>query len=94
MSEQGNGNGKPVEVKSDGAKEATNHFVLFIDLDTNTNSVSVKGGIADIGQCYKVLEMAKDCIREWNRLNNGYLHAQPVKKPGIIHRATGGAFGK
>ena len=65
------------DFKGEGPKLSPD-FCLMIRYNPLTKTVQVQGGIADIGLCYHVLEMAKDCIRKWNELNNGYLKAEKV----------------
>lgn len=58
-------------------------LVISWDKDDLTNKVNITGSIADIGECYKAIEIAKDILRKYNELNCGYLKFEqaPVSLP-------------
>ena len=69
---------KAVEVK---APPTMRSLIITWDTLDKENRVNVTGSIADIGQCYRALEIAKDILRKWNELNNHYLEFNATPLP-------------
>ncbi len=73
---------QPKEIPS--IKPGMRSLIINWDVDDPQHKVQITGSISDIGQCYLAIEIAKDILREHNRLNCGYLKfdaPKPVQNP-------------
>ena len=62
----------PQEVKS---------LTWVVTKNLETGQVNIQGALEQLAEFYATVEVAKDIMREWNRLNKGYLAFQKVPPP-------------